>query len=102
MRASQRTGEFEDRCYFHPNAVGHLAIVIRHVPLIPKRGPFVNLGYQTVRIHLHVVSHDLRGNGSAAENFGESSESATIAVQFDGRNASTSVGIAISAQDALE
>jgi hypothetical protein len=39
-----RTGQIEYRRDLHPDAVGHLAIVIRDVPLVPERWPLVDLG----------------------------------------------------------
>ena len=38
------TRQLEYRCNLHPNAVRHLAIVIRDMPLIPKRWPLIDFG----------------------------------------------------------
>ncbi|OAD51966.1 hypothetical protein WN48_03518 [Eufriesea mexicana] len=38
------TGQLEYRRNLHPNAVRHLAIVIRDMPLVPKCWPLINFG----------------------------------------------------------
>lgn len=64
-----RTGQIEYRCDLHPDAVGHLAIVIGDVPLIPERRPFVDLGDQPIRVHLHLVPHAFFASSSSSSSF---------------------------------
>jgi len=53
----ERTRKIEYVRDLHPDAVGHLAIVIGDVPLVPKSWPLVDFGDQLIRVHLHLVPH---------------------------------------------
>lgn len=63
-----RTGQIEYPRDLHPDAVGHLAIVIGDVPLVPERRPLVDLGDQPVRVHLHLVPHASLAPSSASSS----------------------------------
>lgn len=52
-----RTREVEYRRDLHPDAIGHFAIVIGDVPLVPEGRPLVDLGDEPIRVHLHLVPH---------------------------------------------
>ena len=54
---NQRTWKFKDRGDLHPNSVGHLSIVVRDVPLIPKSRSLVNFSYQAICVHFHLILH---------------------------------------------
>lgn len=74
-----RTGQIEYRRDLHPDAVGHLAVVIGDVPLVPERRPLVDLGDQPVRVHLHLVPHAPCCAPSPLPSFASSSSSRQLA-----------------------